>query len=138
MITVFIYTSKSVHSSVQYYEKGDVHSVNVCKTLLKGGGLFKFNGTKEEFIDKVVSEKYKNQPTGYFLHIYNVECKFAGLSALHIPANEDSFISGMKLNETFINYLKDEFGIPKTYLSRGNNGAGIFIVEEDNLPELKF
>lgn len=139
MITIYIYTSKTYSSTTTYMDRGDLHQAPVSVTAHKGGGIFKFNGTREEFINKVVQNKYLTKPTGYSLELPNgTTLNLFSRSPLHTPSNESNFISGLKLNDEFINYLKDKFGIPKTYLSYGQNGAGIFIIEEDAYPTLDF
>lgn len=139
MITVYIYTSKTYNSTTTYMERGDLHEAPVSVTSHKGGGIFRFNGTREEFIYKVVQNKYLTNPTGYSMQISNgTTLNLIGGSPLHTLDNERNFISGLKLKNEFINYLKDKFGIPKTYLSYGENGAGIFIIEDDAYPTLDF
>ena len=120
-------------------KRGDLHEAPVSVTSHKGGGIFKFNGTREEFINKVVKNKYLVNPTGYSMKISNwTTLNLIGGSPLHTPVNERNFISGLKLKNEFINYLKDKFSIPKTYLSYGENGAGVFIIEDDAYPTLDF
>ena len=139
MITIYIYTAKTYNSTTRYMKRGDLHEAPVSVTSHKGGGIFKFNGTREEFINKVVQNKYLGNPTGYSMQISNwTTLNLIGGSPLHTPVNERNFISGLKLKNEFINYLKDKFGIPKTYLSYGENGAGIFIIEDDAYPTLDF
>lgn len=139
MITIYIYTSKTYSSTTTYMKSNDLHQAPVSITSHKGGGIFKFNGTRKEFINKVVQTKYLANPTGYSLKLPNgTTLDLFGGSPLHTPSNESNFISGLKLNDEFINYLKDKFSIPKTYLSYGQNGAGIFIIEDDAYPTLDF
>lgn len=139
MITIYIYTAKTYNSTITYMKRGDLHEAPVSVTSHKGGGIFKFNGTREEFINKVVQNKYLVNPTGYSMQISNwTTLNLIGGSPLHTPANERNFISGLKLKNEFINYFKDKFGIPKTYLSYGENGAGVFIIEDDAYPTLDF
>ena len=139
MITVYIYTSKTYNSRIKYMKRGDLDEAPISVTSHKGGGIFRFNGTREEFIYKVVQDKYLVNPTGYSMQISNgTTLNLIGRSPLHTRANERNFISGLKLKNEFINYLKDKFGTPKTYLSYGENGAGVFIIENDAYPILDF
>ena len=57
MITIYIYTAKTYNSTTTYMKRGDLHEAPVSVTSHKGGGIFKFNGTREEFINKVVNNK---------------------------------------------------------------------------------
>lgn len=139
MIRIYIYTSKNVKSTISTWSNGDIHFNEVNKTLTKGGGLYKFNGTREEFINKVVQEKYLNNPFGYeFTICEGCKYNFFDKSVMHTLANSKNFITGIKLNDEFLNFLKVRYNIPKTYLSAGNNGAGIFIIEDNDLEEIDF
>ena len=139
MITIYIYTAKTYNSTTRYMKRGDLHEAPVSVTSHKGGGIFKFNGTREEFINKVVQNKYLGNPTGYSIQISNwTTLNLIGGSPLHTPANENSYINGLKLNDEFINFLNKKYKIGKTYLSYGQEGAGIFIIEDNDFPVLDF
>ena len=58
MITIYIYTAKIISVSRTCYDRHDIFKRNFSETIHKGGGFFKFNGTKEEFIRKVVNSSF--------------------------------------------------------------------------------
>lgn len=142
MITVYIYTSKTYSSTTTYMDRGDLHEAPVSVTSHKGGGIFKFNGTKEEFINKAVKDEFKSNPFGYGgvpgVYYYYNDNEYLNASQFHVEENRNSFIHGRKLNKEFIDFLKKEYGIGKTYLSYGQNGPGIFIIEDNDFPVLNF
>lgn len=86
MITVYIYTSKTYNSRIKYMKRGDLDEAPISVTSHKGGGIFRFNGTREEFIYKVVQDKYLVNPTGYSMQISNgTTLNLIGRSPLHTP-----------------------------------------------------
>ena len=46
MITIYIYTAKIISVSRTCYDRSFVFKRNFSETIHKGGGFFKFNGTK--------------------------------------------------------------------------------------------
>ena len=139
MITIYIYTAKIISVSRTCYDRHDIFKRNFSETIHKGGGFFKFNGTKEEFIHKVVKPEYLDNPTGYILTCANnYRINNLNKSQWHVEANENSYINGLKLNDEFINFLNKKYKIGKTYLSYGQEGAGIFIIEDNDFPVLDF
>ena len=79
MITIYIYTAKLISVSRTCYDRHDIFKRNFSETIHKGGGFFKFNGTKEEFIRKVVKPEYLDNPTGYILTCEN-NCRINNLN----------------------------------------------------------
>lgn len=140
MITILIYTSKTYNTTSHYIQNGDLHSIPGTKTSYKGGGWFKFNGTKEEFIKKVVAEDVpENSILGYEENPkYASYYSFLNASSLHTKDMETSFISGNRLKKEFVDFLKNKYGIPKTYIANGENGAGIFIIEDHDYEVIDF
>ena len=80
-----------------------------------------------------------DNPTGYILTCANnYRINNLNKSQWHVEANENSYINGLKLNDEFINFLNKKYKIGKTYLSHGQEGAGIFIIEDNDFPVLDF
>lgn len=140
MITILIYTSKTYNTTSTFMERGDLRTAPSAKTAHKGGGWFKFAGTKEEFIKKVVAEDVPE--SGIFGYApnpkYASSYSYLNASSLHTADMENSFISGNRLKNEFVEFLKTKYGIGKTYIANGDNGAGIFIIEDNDYEVLDF